>query len=45
MNIIAIFAVMNTAWAVVKKGHEKSPGLYGIWDQHNDQLPVDDLLP
>ena len=40
MNIIAIFAVMNTALAVVKKRPGKSSGLYGIWDQHNDQLPV-----
>ena len=27
----AIFAVMNTTWAVVNIGPEKNSGLYGIW--------------
>ena len=31
VNMKAIFAVMKTAWAVVKIGPEKNSGLYGIW--------------
>ena len=31
VNMKAIFAVMNTTWAVVKIRPEKNSGLYGIW--------------
>ena len=31
MNAKAIFAVINTSWAVVKIWAEKNSGLYGIW--------------
>ena len=31
MNVEAIFAVMNTTWAVVKIRPEKNSGLYKIW--------------
>ena len=31
VNMKAIFAVMNTTWAVAKIGREKNSGLYGIW--------------
>ena len=31
MNMKAIFAVMNTTWAVVKIRPEKNSGPYGIW--------------
>ena len=30
MNMKAIFALMNTAWAVVKIRPEKNLGVYGI---------------
>ena len=31
MNVEAIFAVINTTWAVVKIRPEKNSGLYKIW--------------
>ena len=31
VNMKAIFAAMNTTWAVVKIRPEKNSGLYGIW--------------
>ena len=31
VNLKAIFAVMNTTWAVVRIRPEKKSGLYGIW--------------
>ena len=31
MNMKAMFAVMNTTWAVVKIRPEKNSGLYEIW--------------
>ena len=34
VNMKAIFAVMNTIWAVVKKRPEKNSGLYRIWTHY-----------
>ena len=60
VNMKAIFAMLNTSWAVVTIRPEINSGLYGIWtqdlcdtgadylslhefiwNQDNDQLPVD----
>ena len=34
VNMKAIFTVMNTIWAVVKKRPEKNSGLYRIWTHY-----------
>ena len=37
-----ILTVMNTSWAVAKKGPKKNLGLYGIWT--NDLCDIDAVL-
>ena len=36
----AIFAVMNTTWAVAKIEPEKNSGLYGIWTPDRTVLNI-----
>ena len=42
VNMKTIFTVMNTSWAVAKKGPKKNLGLYGIWT--NDLCDIDAVL-